>query len=300
MNLPQRLACLLTCSLSAGLPLASAQHMPTNGPLFTASARSFALPDDPSVSSSSSSSDDSTVSAARRSMAAAADVYDGLRLHNLRPFRAYGISFRLGTNGIGGEIATPLAEHFNLRGGAQTFGTNITFDTDGLHSSGDITLGAAHVSLDYFPFHNGFRISPGLTFHNDNHVFATLLVPPGNSFSLGDADYVSDPTDPIHGTARLTFGNSVAPRFTIGFGNMIPRDGRHWSFPTEIGFQYISRPTVVLSLAGRSCSADGCGDVNSGDGAANIASEQQMLNDDLSPLRFYPILSTGVSFRFGH
>ncbi|WP_041597186.1 hypothetical protein [Granulicella tundricola] len=81
---------------------------------------------------------------------------------------------------------------------------------------------------------------------------------------------------------------------------MIPRSNKHWSFPFEVGFQYIAEPTVVLNLTGSACSADGCGSIDTDpETQANIVAERKELSDDLAPLRFYPILSTGVSYRFG-
>jgi len=42
-----------------------------------------------------------------------------------------------------------------------------------------------------------------------------------------------------------------------------------------------------------------CGPIaNDPTAQSNLALEQKRLNDDIAPLRFYPILTTGVSYRF--
>ena len=199
------------------------------------------------------------------------------------------------------DVATPLSRFLNLRAGAQFFDHTANILTDGITASGDITLQNVEVSIDYFPFrHSSFHLSPGVTLHNDNHVAGPLNVAGGQTFSLGDQDYTSDPTDPLQGFARVRFGNKVAPRFTAGFGNLVPRGPHRLSFPFEFGFQYTSDPTLTLALGGSGCDADGCGPINSGDGPQNLQTEIQELQSDIRGLRFFPIVAFGVSFKFGH
>jgi len=216
------------------------------------------------------------------------------------PFVSYALAFRLGTGGIGGEIATPLTRRLDLRGGGEAFSYSTTFTTNGLNATGSLKLGDGFATLDYHPFRNGFRLSPGIALYNRNNVSADLSVPGGSTFTLNDVDYTSESSDPITGTAGATFGNKVAPRFTLGWGNSFPRYGGHWTFPIELGFYYISTPTVAITLSGSACSSDGCGSINTPENQANIQGEEAKLNNDLAPARFFPILSFGVGYRFGH
>jgi hypothetical protein len=224
----------------------------------------------------------------------------------MRPFSAVAVALKVGSGGIGFDVATPLMQRLNLRSGASFFSYNTSLTQDGLNIAGAIKFQNASTSVDIFPFNGSFRISPGITFRNNNALNAAITVPGGQSFSLGDSDYTSDPLDPIHGTAAFAFGSSnFAPRLTMGFGNMLPRNGSRFSFPVEVGFEYISQPTVRLNFAGSACGSQvqsdgsvgaGCGSVNPSD----VAQEQSQLQSDLSPLRFYPIVSFGVSYRIGH
>lgn len=224
-----------------------------------------------------------------------------LRLPSNRPFSALAISAKLGTGGIGADLATPLSRYFNLRVGAQAFDHPLTFRTTGIYSAGDLTLQNLYASVDYFPRHGAFHLSPGVTIHNDTHLTTTLHVPPGARFFLGDQGSYSDPNDPISGIARLKMGNVFAPRFTLGWGNMLPRKGHRFSFPFEAGFQYTSSPTLSLQLYGSACDDQGnCGFISSGTGPKDLQDEVQLLNKDLEILRFYPILSMGFSYSFGH
>ena len=220
-------------------------------------------------------------------------------LPRVRPFSAVGVEVKAGLEGFGFDVAVPLTRRINLRGGAQFLGVTGSFSTDGLQVAGSISAENVDASVDIYPFHNSFHISPGITAHNDNHVTGNLYVPPGGSFSLGDTDYTSDPTDPITGLARLTFGGTVAPRLTVGWGNLVPHNGSRISFPFDIGVEFTSRPVLQLYLNGNGCDSDGCGDINSGDGLANQQQQVQQIENELAPLRFYPIMSFGVSYKFG-
>ncbi len=217
-----------------------------------------------------------------------------------RPFVSSAAAIRLGTGGVGGEYATYLSHRLNLRLGADAFSYSTTFTTNGLNANGSLKLGDSFASLDLHPFRNGFRLSPGVTFYNRNNVTANLNVPGGNSFTLNSVEYTSEALDPITGTAGATFGHKVAPRFTLGWGNSFPRYGGHWSFPVELGFYYTSNPAVSLALSGSACSSSGCGSINTPENQANIQGEVLKLNNDLAPARFFPVLSLGVGYRFGH
>jgi len=188
----------------------------------------------------------------------------------------------------------------NLRGAVQVFDHPLKFRTSGIYSTADLTIQNASMSVDIFPFHGSFHISPGVTIYGDNHLTSNLLVPGGSTFLLGPDGYTSDPNDPVTGVARIRFGNPVSPRFTIGWGNMLPRNGLRWSVPFEIGFQYIAPPTVTINLAGSVCDSMGnCGPVNQGTEQQDLQTEINELNADLLPLRFYPIIAIGFSYKFG-
>lgn len=214
-----------------------------------------------------------------------------------RPFSSVGVALKFGAAGVGFDLATPIASWLNLRGGASFFSYNTTLVEDGANISGAIKFQNASAMLDIFPFRNRFRISGGMTVFNNTGFNAALTVPGGNSFSVGNASYTSSPADPIHGTGTFNFGGRTAPRVSVGFGNMLPRGG-HWALETEAGFQYISRPTVLYVINGSGCTGPNntqCGPIDQSD----VKQEQTDLQNDLSGLRFYPVLSVGLSYKIG-
>ena len=236
--------------------------------------------------------------------AAAGAADDHLVRSGVRPFSAVAVAIKVGVGGIGFDVATPLARKLNLRGGGEFFSYSPSLTEDGIDVNGSVNFKTVDMHVDFFPFGGSFRLSPGLTLYNGNHLNALATIPGNQTFSLGDGDYYSSPTDPVHGTFDVAFGNKVAPSFTLGFGNMIPRSGKHFSVPFEIGFEYIGAPTITLSLTGTACqqgqpAAVGCQSISTdATTQANIRQEQLDLNSDLSPARFYPIASIGLSYKF--
>src|SRR5437899_940180 len=93
----------------------------------------------------------------------------------------------------------------NLRGWVNLFSYNRTFEEDGISYPAELRFRSVEVHYDWFPFAGGFHISPGVLVYNGNHVAAEPLVPGGNTFSLDNNTYTSDPSDPITGNGKIDF-----------------------------------------------------------------------------------------------
>lgn len=228
------------------------------------------------------------------------DLSPGIR--ETRPFRAFAFTATFGSAGMGVEIATPINSKFNLRGGASFFDYTTTFVVDTIPIDGSLHLASTHVTADYFPRGGSFHISAGVTLFNATNYNATIFIPGRQVITLNDTDYTSDPADPIHGTAFLKFGDKVSPRVSIGWGNVIRHRTPHFTFPVELGFQYITPPTALFRLTGSSCDPTGTCDSIQSDPATqqNIDEQQNQIVHDLRLLRFFPIFSLGISYKFGH
>ena len=216
-----------------------------------------------------------------------------------RPFSSLGIGVKVGTSGIGFDVATPLVPgRLNLRGGASFFSYSTTITTDNINVDGSLKFRNSEAVIDYFPFRGWFRLSGGMTVYNNTGLTATLAVPGGQSFSLGNDDYYSYAGDPIHGNGVFNFGGKTAGRVSIGTGNMLPRKG-HFSFESEIGVQFFSSPTVIYTIAGTGCQGyngvtyTNCGPVAQSD----VLAEQNKLQNDLTDLKYFPTVSFGLSYK---
>ena len=94
----------------------------------------------------------------------------------------------------------------------------------------------------------------------------------------------------------------TAPLILFGFGNPIPRSGRHLGFNVEAGVVFQGSPTTKLNLTGTAClvnSTIGCMNAAASPIVQNsIQAEQAKLNSDLNAFQYFPVLSAGVSWKF--
>jgi hypothetical protein len=156
--------------------------------------------------------------------------------------------------------------------------------------------------VDWFPFRGSFRLSGGATVYNNKGVTATLNEPSGSSFTLGNDKYYAD--GPLVGTGVFKLGGNAGGRVSFGWGNLVPKKGHHFSFDTELGIEFVSKPTVTLGFTGLVCpSAQGASCESPQNAATNptvisdVASEQAKLQSDVNFLSFYPIVSVGIGWR---
>ncbi len=218
------------------------------------------------------------------------------------PFSGLAIGVKFGLLGIGVEAATPLSRTLNLRGGANFFSYNDTLTDDGISYNANLHFRSAEASLDWFPWAGAFHISPGALLYNGNQITANANVPGGQSFTLNNTNYVSSTTSPVSGSGGITF-NKAAPKLTVGWGNLLPRSGRHFSVPVDVGFAYVGDPKVALNLAGVACynyeGQNYCSDVATNTMIqSNLAAQRQKIANDVDPARFYPLVSVGLAFNF--
>jgi len=218
------------------------------------------------------------------------------------PFSRLGFATRVGVAGTGIDLATPLAKKFNLRAGTDFFNYDTNFQEEGANVGINLHLRSSHVGLDWFPFGGHFRLSPQLILGNNNRILATALIPSGSTVTLNGQDYISSYTDPLHGSGRIDF-RKVSPGLSFGFGNLIPRDRSHFSFPIEMGFYYAGQPNLQVAFTGSACDPNyapsvGCESVDEDSSFQQSLLAFKARNDhNLSYASFFPIFSVGFGYR---
>lgn len=216
--------------------------------------------------------------------------------------KRYGFGMDVGLLGIGGEAAVSLTDSLNLRTGARYFSFSTSQTANDIPFTATARLQSEHAMLDWHPFHNGFRVSPGLLFGNSTRAFGSTTITAGSSFTLNHVTYYSSAASPVSASGAVLFAHT-APMFTLGWGNLIRgiQDG-HLTFPFELGFAYMGDPKTELNFEGVACTDEAQQDcTNIADDPsiqANIAAEHTKLQSSANWLRFYPILNGGIAFRF--
>lgn len=199
----------------------------------------------------------------------------------------FGIYASAGTIGLGGGIAANFGSHFGARVGY----TSYEYTVDDLEES-DLTLdgkaeiGGAHALLDWYPFGGGFRISAGAM---ENASLSARAKPVGGTYTLNDVVYSAEDIGEATGTAKY---DSISPYAGIGFGRALSRDGR-FSFSADFGVVFTGSPKVELNATCRVPNSAVCSDIQ-----ADVAAEQAELQNDADDLKYWPVLSLGLSYKF--
>jgi hypothetical protein len=204
--------------------------------------------------------------------------------------------------GGGVEVAVPVTYRTNVRAGFNILSYSRGFDKDGVDYAGQLGFKTLEAHYDFFPWAGSFHISPGLLTYFGNPITASAAVAGGQSFTLGGTTYYSDPTTPVTGTGKISF-NRAAPMATLGWGNLVPRNHKHFVVPFEIGAAFQGSPKATLNLAGNVCptasGGSGCSSVATYAGIqSNIQSEQTKINNSMSFFKAYPIISIGFGYKF--
>jgi hypothetical protein len=225
-----------------------------------------------------------------------------------RPFPAFSrlaVGLTLGTFGPGVELATPLSPLTNLRVDASFLNLDLSTGRYGVNYNGTVSIRELRASYDFFPFNGSFRLSAGVAAYNHLNVGGTGTVADNKAIYLNSADYFTSAVSPMLSKVTLAYQNKVAPTFTFGWGNAIPRSGRRFAFPVEIGAAYAGTPQFTLNMTGNACAGAPCTTANPGTPVGslpgfttNLNAQRAKIVNDLALARFYPILNCGFTYRF--
>jgi hypothetical protein len=229
------------------------------------------------------------------------------------PFSGLGVGVTIGSGGIGFQAATPIfPQRLNLRAGAGFFSYNYTFTQNANNIAGNLKLNNAEIMGDFFPFKGSFRLSAGVTVYNNTGLTGNLQL--GNTFSLNSVSYTTDPANPAAGSVGVKFGGTAVPRFTLGWGNMVPKSG-HIKFETEVGIEAIGTPTITWNMTGEACTGSGedlglrpaagggatsatpCSEGYGPVATTDIQAEQNKLQNSVNGLKVFPIFTLGLSYK---
>jgi len=203
--------------------------------------------------------------------------------------------------GVGGQISTNVSPHLDVR----LFGNRASFTThhwsqEDFSIAVNAGFGNVGAMADAYPFHKSFRLSAGYLAYNGDRVRANLHAKQDAVFTINDIDWTSDNADPVRGTGLLTLGGSE-PILTAGYGRMVSRTEKHWSFPFEAGVAFIHTPRVTLDLNGQICTVQGvnCQPAATFPGFADaLATQVADWNRNAAPFHIYPIVQGGVAYTF--
>jgi hypothetical protein len=185
------------------------------------------------------------------------------------------VGVKAGTLGLGLEATTnivPLFANVRLQGNVFNYNTTIT-DTNVTYDT-KLKLASVGVLADFYPFAGKFRITGGL-YYNGNKL--DMNAQAKGAVVIGATTYTSPTVN-----TTVTF-NTFAPYAGIGWGDAIS-SGSPLGFNMDIGVLYQGTPKTSIVAPAVS--------------AADIAAEKRKLDNSLNKMKFYPVVSLGMSYKF--
>jgi hypothetical protein len=201
-----------------------------------------------------------------------------------------GVGLRAGTLGVGGDVDFGVNSFLTARIGFSGFSLDHTVDTSDATYSGKLKLSIPSAMLDVFPFANGFRFTGGVIVTGPK-IDAVGRPASGGVYTLNGNQYTSSELTSL--TGELKFNNSVAPYLGLGYGN-VAAPGNHFTFLFDLGATYGGKPDVTLNAAcSPSVPSAVCEQL-----ATDVDAERLKLQSDVSILKWYPVVSLGLGYRF--
>ncbi len=197
---------------------------------------------------------------------------------NLPP---WGVTVRVGTLGVGGDLVVRLGSYFNLRGGI----TYAIYETELSLDEADVAARfrwlTIPILLDCHPGAGDFRVSAGLVV-NRNRI--SLSATPTQPIELDGIAF-----DIVTLNGKITF-RDLAPYVGIGTGNAVYGNSRV-RFACDFGVLFHGPPDVT---------AEALATHSSYQQALNVALQNEVdeLETKIKGLQYYPVLSLGLSLRF--
>jgi len=158
--------------------------------------------------------------------------------------------------------------------------------------------GTAHLDNPYalidWRIVGGFRVTGGAVL-TKSAINAVGIPTGGGTYSLNGTPYTTSQLTTLN--AEASFGNSVSPYLGVGWGNVIgPKASKgHWSFVADVGVIYTGTPRINVTATCTTASAALCASPQL---QTNLAAEQTSLLSGLTTLKWYPVVSIGIGYRF--
>ena len=202
-----------------------------------------------------------------------------------------GLALRAGTTGIGADVDVGLMSNVSARVGYSAFNYNHSITNTDVTYAGKLKISDLSALLDWYPFHGGFHLSAGAV--GDGPKIDVTGQPTGGTYTINNTTYTAAEIGSL--TGRLKLGNSVSPYVGFGWGDPVGTSHRvHFLF--DVGAIYGGTPNVTLTANCGTAAPPGspaCTQLQS-----DVLVEKQKLQNDVSVIKWYPVVTFGVAYRF--
>lgn len=197
-----------------------------------------------------------------------------------------GLAVGVGGGTTGGlvEAQAQVTTYIQVRGGFNYFSYGVDDEYDDVAYEGDLDLSTLAAFLDVRPFANSFILTGGAYFGDKS---LNLNATPTQPVEIGDQTFTPAQVGQLALDATL---EDVAPFVGLGFDTTFQGSGRV-GFKIIAGAMFTGSPSVNLTSTGGALSNDAAF-------LAEVAQEEQNLQDEVNDYEVYPVVQLGLTLRF--
>ena len=197
-----------------------------------------------------------------------------------------GVSTRVGTLGIGVDVAKSITPQLNGRLGFNFGNVNTNRTDSGINYDAQLNLSSVQLFGDYYPFSSsGFRVTGGLLAQN-NRFAVTSKPSVGGTYTIANTLYQTSDVGTL--TGEYKYANSIAPYIGIGIGKSTSEG---LGFNADLGVMFTGSPRVSLTASNPTFN-------NNSITRAQLDNQVRQTENDLKGFSVYPVLSIGLSYGF--
>lgn len=209
-----------------------------------------------------------------------------IALNNSRQPLGLGVSTRIGTLGIGVDVAKSLTSQINGRLGFNFGSIKINRTDSGINYDSQLNLSSLQLLGDYYPFSNSnFRVTGGLVAQNNRFAVTSKPNADGN-YTIDNQSFPASSVGTLNGEFKST--NSIAPYIGIGIGQPATEG---LAFNADLGLMFTGAPQVTLNASNPNFNSNPIT-------RARIDNKARQTEADLKGFNIYPVVSVGVSYGF--
>jgi hypothetical protein len=187
-----------------------------------------------------------------------------------------------GSLGVGPQLSYRINDLIGIRADATFLGVGHDVTINDLSFRGKLKLKSFGGSLDLYPFGGGFRLSAGAR-SDRNRVRLTSM--PGTTVTVGNQQFTPDQVGTLSGTVKA---RDFVPTLTVGYQAGLTRGLK---FGIDAGVMFQGNPQI------RDLGSTGSLAQNA-NFRAQLAIEQQKIDDKIYKYRFYPVVQASIGYAF--
>ncbi len=197
-----------------------------------------------------------------------------------------GVTTRVGTLGIGVDVAKSLSPQFDARLGFNFGNVGFNRTDSGINYDSQLNLSSVQLFGDYYLFGgSSFRVTGGLVAQNNR--FSVTGKPSGNgSYTIDNQSYSASQVGNL--TGEFKYANTIAPYLGIGLGHA---SNEGFGFNADLGVMFTGAPKVTLNASNPAFN-------NNPTTRSAIDNQVRQTESDLKGFNIYPVLSVGISYGF--